>query len=217
MNIRGILAQLPRFQRRDIGKIAILARRCHVHIAVLLRFLDRLLRPFTGVDVVGDTAPAQKVHWHDGVLGNRSALQEQHLVILRNCQQFAQAGFSLRVNRDEFLASVTHFHDRHARSVPIQHLVARFFQNLLRQNRGPCTEIEYSPHFRLLRFLEVISRTAPGFRSLLRARLDRFVLDCPRLHPLRRDLLRYLRPALRRRLRCQRFFAIRPAFHPAPD
>jgi hypothetical protein len=71
-----------------------------------------------------------------------------------NGQKLAQAGFRLRVNRDEFLAAMTHFHDRHARSVPIQHLVACFFQNRLRQNRRPRTEIEYSPHFYRSAFLK---------------------------------------------------------------
>ncbi len=147
VDIARILAQPPGIPRRDIGEIAILAGRCDVHIAVLLRFLDRFLRPFAGIDVVGDAAAAQQIHWHDCVLPNRPALQEQHLVIWRNGEQFAKAGFGMRMDRDELLAAMAHFHDRHARTMPVQHLVARFFQNLLRQDRGPCAEIEYSPHF----------------------------------------------------------------------
>ena len=59
------------------------------------------------------------------------ALQEQHLVIPRNREQFAQVGLGLRVNRDEFLATVAHFHHRHAGTMPIQHFVARLLENRL--------------------------------------------------------------------------------------
>ncbi len=70
-----------------------------------------------------------------------SALQEQHLVVGRNCQQRAQIGFRLLGDGDEGLAAMAHFHHRHAAAAPIQQLLSDLLQHHFRQRGRTRTEV----------------------------------------------------------------------------
>ena len=69
-------------------------------VAKALRFLVRLLAPRAAHDILGKTA-AHKVQGHHGELRGTAALQEQHLIVIRDTHEVAQIGFSLFDNRLE--------------------------------------------------------------------------------------------------------------------
>ncbi len=72
----GIRLNLPLFgRRRDVCR------------ADLLGFLERLLSPVAGDDVVGRRARREQVHRDHGKLQAGTALQKQHLVVVRNAGQ----------------------------------------------------------------------------------------------------------------------------------
>ena len=86
---------------RNARVVLAFGRRRDVDRADLLRFLDRLLRPRAGVDVVGGRAGGEQVHRHHRELQARAALQEQHPVVRRNARQRADVGFGLCDDRLE--------------------------------------------------------------------------------------------------------------------
>jgi hypothetical protein len=115
--------------------------RHHVHRAVFLRFLDGLLRPLAGVQIVGAGFAAQQVHRHHGELARRPALQEQHLVVGGNAHHFAQVGFGFGRDAHEFLAAVAHFHHRHTTAVPVDHFGLHLLQHILGQHGRAGAEV----------------------------------------------------------------------------
>jgi hypothetical protein len=165
MHIGCIGVELPVGARRHAAEIAGFGAGRDVDLAVFLGFLDRFLRPFASVDVVGAGLAAQQVHWHHSVFGHAPALQEQHLVVGRDGHQLAQQRFGLRMDRNEFLAAMAHLHHRHAAAMPVKHLVSGLAQHGFGQGGRAGAEIEHSGHHRELRQgLELAQRAAfaPG-------------------------------------------------------
>ena len=158
VHVRRIVRELPRRLRRHVGEVLVLRRRRDVDRAVLLRFLDRFLRPLAGVDVVGDFPLAKEVHRDDRVLGNRAALQEQHLVVGGDREQRAQVGLRLRGDADELLAAMAHLHHRHPGAVPVEHFGGGLLEDGFGKHRGSGAEIEHS------------HGTGPGWVSGIRRR-----------------------------------------------
>ena len=107
--------------------------------------------PGAGVDVVDDGARGREIERDRGELGRGPALQEQHLVVGRDGHQLAEVGFGLLGNADVGLAAMAHLHDRHAVTVPVEHLVAQLFQHFDGQRGGAGAEIEHTGHEAMLR------------------------------------------------------------------
>src|SRR5581483_8522573 len=84
---------------------------------------------------------AQQVERDERVLRQCPTLQEQHLVPVGNREQAAQTSLGILRDGDELLAAMAHLHDRHARAVPVQELVARALEQLLRRRGGPRAEV----------------------------------------------------------------------------
>ncbi len=131
VHVGGVGIELPLILCRRVAEVLVFARRHHVHRAVALGFLDRLLRPLAGVEVIGAGFAAQQVHRHHGELRRRAALQEQHLVVGGDAHQLAQIGLGLGGDAHEFLAAMAHFHHRHAAAVPVDHLGLHLLQHFL--------------------------------------------------------------------------------------
>ena len=142
VHVRGVGRQLPARAFRHIGEVFVFARRRDVDLRVLLRFLDRLLRPFAGVDEVDHFAIAEQVHRHDRVFADRAALQEQHFVVVTDRHQLAQIGLGLVRDRNELGAAMAHLHHRHAAAVPVEHFCCGALQHFFREHRGSGAEIE---------------------------------------------------------------------------
>jgi len=90
MQVGRLLRQLPLVLPRDGEIVVALGAGGHIDVTETLSFLDGLLRPDAGVDIVGHTVFRQKVQRNLGELLAGAALQEQHLVVRRNGQQVAQ-------------------------------------------------------------------------------------------------------------------------------
>src|SRR6185436_18434421 len=115
-------------------------------VAILLRFLHRLLRPLAADHVVGLAVAAQQVHRDLRELQRGAALQEQHLVIGGDGEQLAQVLLGLGRDAHELLAAMAHLHHRHAGAAPVGHLVAGASEDLRGEHRGPRAEIENAGH-----------------------------------------------------------------------
>ena len=145
MHVGRIARQLPGAGCRQRGVVIGLVAGGDVHVAVLARFLGRLLRPRTGDHVIRATT-TREVHRQDGVLGEGAALHEQDAEMGGDRQQGAQVGFGLLGDRDELLAPVAHFHDAHAAALPVQHLAGCLLQHLFGKRGRSGREIEGTGH-----------------------------------------------------------------------
>ncbi len=147
VQVRGIWRQPPVRDRRNRG-IRLAGVGGYVDLRVVLRFTDRLLRPGAGVHVVDDAIGRREVQRHACELRGCAPLQEQHLVVLRHSEQFAQIGLGGFRDRDERLAAMAHLHHRHTRAAPIEQFLARLFEHFQRQDRRAGTEVENAFHGR---------------------------------------------------------------------
>ena len=134
MQVGSVRPHAPLILGRDIPKRGKgPRRRCccgrNMHIAVLLRLIDRLGRPVAGVYVVALCIDRQQVHRNDGILCRCPALHKQDLVIRIERQQGTEVRQRLLVDLGEKRAPVGHLHDRHARPLPAQHLFGGALQN----------------------------------------------------------------------------------------
>jgi hypothetical protein len=146
VQIGGFWVAFPAIARRDGGEVDCLGTGDHVDLAEFLSFGDGLLRPLSGVQIVRFRLAAQQVHGNHGELAGRAALQEQHLVMGGDVEQFAQIGLGLFGDGDEFLAAMAHFHHRHAGTVPVEHLGLGLFQNRLGQHGGTRAKVIWTWH-----------------------------------------------------------------------
>jgi len=62
--------------------------------------------------------------------------RNRDLVVVGHGQQFAQIGYCLLVDGDEFGTTVAHFHHRHAAAMPVLHFRGRLRQHFLGQDGG---------------------------------------------------------------------------------
>src|SRR5690606_25270230 len=120
MQVGSVLAQLPVVLPGDGEEVQRLAAGRHVDVAKATRFLDGLLRPDAGLNVVGHAVFRQQVQRNLGELLAGPALHEQHLVVLGNAQQVAQVLFGLLGDADELVAAVAHLHHRQAAALPVE-------------------------------------------------------------------------------------------------
>ena len=97
VNVIGILAELELIHVGDVGEVTVFARSNTASITKQLSFLERLLRPRTGNDVIG-LAVQHQVHGDSGKLLSCATLQEQHLVVVGNVHKVAKIGFSFLDN-----------------------------------------------------------------------------------------------------------------------
>src|SRR5438105_2327189 len=144
VDVRRVRALVPLLGR--IGELAIFRCGGDMHIAIALRFLDCLLRPFTGRHVVGLALAAQQVHRHLRELQRGAAGEEQHLVVRRHGEELAQVLLRLRGDADELASAMAHLHHRHAAAVPVEHLVAGTGKHFRGQHRRARAEIENARH-----------------------------------------------------------------------
>ena len=108
--------------------------------ADLLGFGNGLLRPSTGLDVASN-AVLHQVHGNHGELQGSAALDEEDLVVVRNVHQIAQVLLRLVDDLLIDLGAVGHFHDAHAGTSVVHHLVTDFFQYCLGHGRRTGGEV----------------------------------------------------------------------------
>jgi hypothetical protein len=112
-----------------------------VHLADRLGFLDGLLAPDAGHDVVGDASGRQQVVRHHRELERGAALEEEHLVVGRNAGQLARVGLGLRVHGFVDLAAVAVLGDADAAALDAPEIFLRLAQDRFRKRRGTGAEV----------------------------------------------------------------------------
>jgi len=145
MHILRVRIQLPAGRSGQGLEATGLAAGGHLRGAVASGFLERLLAPAAADHEVRHATPAQ-VEGDDGIFCNATALHEQNLEMRGHLQQGAKVGFSLLVNRDEFLAAVAHLHHAHATAMPVGHLGRRLLQYLQGHGGWAGGEVERARH-----------------------------------------------------------------------
>ena len=144
--IAGALAQLPRRGCGQGGEPGLLSRGRNARFrCVLERFFLRLLAPAARHHKVHRRC-AREIQRNDGVFRQATTLHEQDLEIGRHRQQFAQIGFGLLVNRDEFLAPVAHLHHAHTTAVPVEHFSSGLFKDFGRNGSRAGGEVVGAVH-----------------------------------------------------------------------
>jgi hypothetical protein len=149
VQVGGVRTQLPALLRRHGGEAARLAGGRHVDVGIAPRFLDRLAGPGTGLHEVDGgrlRLAAGEIQRNQGILAKSPALHEQDLVVGGDVQQFAQVGFRLRVDRNEFGAAVAHLHHGHAAAMPVEHLGGRLLEDFFREDGRAGGKVEYLGH-----------------------------------------------------------------------
>ena len=95
-------------------------------------------------------------------MGPGAALQEQDLVVVRNAEQVAEICLGFLDDAVKNLAAVAHFHNGHAASFIIEHLVGSFAKDFFGKHCGACGKIVNSVHFLFTHPVSVISYYASG-------------------------------------------------------
>ena len=115
-----------------------------VDVAVATGFLDGLLRPDAGFDVVRRAAFGEQVQGNLGKLLAGAALQEQHFIVGRDAKQIAQVLFGLFGDGGVVLAAMAHFHHRETLATPVQHFSLGALQYGFGKRGGACAEVKGS-------------------------------------------------------------------------
>ena len=106
--------QLELLLSRNAIELVALGRCRDLHGADSLGFLDRLLRPDTGDDVVGGAAGRQQIHGHHRELQARATLEEQNVVTLGHARERAQVGLATLDDLVEGRGAMADLEHRHA-------------------------------------------------------------------------------------------------------
>ena len=100
VDVIGVRIHLQLGHIRHVAEIVVGRIAQNASIAEALRLLVGLFAPRAAHDIFGKTATHQ-VQRHHGELRRATALQEQHLIVVRNAHEVAQIGFGLFNNRLE--------------------------------------------------------------------------------------------------------------------
>ena len=133
--------QLQLLLRGDARVVVGLRRPGDVDRADLLRFLDRLVGPRAGVDVVGGRARAEQVHRHHRELQRGAPLQHEDLVVRRHARQRADVLDRAVEHVLERLRAVADLHDRHADVGQRDQIALRLLEHRKRQDGGAGGEV----------------------------------------------------------------------------
>ncbi len=131
---------------RNPGETIGLARGCDPSVGDDLRFLERFGGPCPGIDVIGRAAGRDEVHRDHGELGRGATLDEEHLVVVIETQEFAHEFHGAVVDDVVLLRSVRGLHDRHPRAFPIGNLGLGALEGGKREGRGTGVEVPDSVH-----------------------------------------------------------------------
>ena len=128
--------------RRRIGEIRVLARGDDIDLAELLRFLDRLLRPFSGVDVIGASpcrAAGSSAPWRTAASRRPAGTAP---CSWRESPAVRAGRLRPGLDGDVLLAAMAHLHHRHAAAVPVEHLLGGLPSTASGRTAGPALKLK---------------------------------------------------------------------------
>ena len=117
------------------------------------RLAERLDAPVPRGHVVCGGVRPGKVQRNGGKLHRGAPLQKQDPVVVRNPEQFTKSVDGPFGKLDEFLAAMTDFHHRHARSAPVEQFVPGALEDACRKRgrtRGEVVDAFHDLHNRAL-------------------------------------------------------------------
>ena len=117
----------------EVGEVLIGGGGDDFDLAVPLGLGNGLFAPGAGLHIAGH-AVFHQVHGHHGKLHCTAALNEEHLIVIRNVHQRPQIGFCLRQDLLEHRGTVAHLHNAHTAAVIVQHFGGDLLQNGLRHH-----------------------------------------------------------------------------------
>ena len=146
MHVGGVGVQTPLLARGHMGE-HVIHRSCRrIRGAEATRFLNGLLAPATGHNIVGCRPTPEQIHGDGRELAGRAALHPENAVVVRHAQQRFQVGRGLLGNGDEFLTAMAHFHHGHTGTVPVQQVIAYLLKHINRQRGRAGGEIKDARH-----------------------------------------------------------------------
>ena len=117
----------------EIGEVLIGGGGNDLDFTVSLGFGNGLFAPGAGLHIAGH-AVFHQVHGNHGKLHRTAALNEEHLIVIRNVHQRPQIGFCLRQDLLKYRRAVAHLHNAHTAAVIVQHFGGNLLQNGLRHH-----------------------------------------------------------------------------------
>ncbi len=127
-----------------IGEVAVLRGGQHLDLAVTLRLLDRLLRPYARIDVTG--LPTEEVGSHLVKHRAGAAAHVEDLIVVGHMQQLAEQRVGFGHHRVEILRAVRDRKQGETRAVEIENRLGGVADNHIRQDRRAGVEIVLLDH-----------------------------------------------------------------------
>lgn len=131
VQVGSIFNKVPGVWAWDSCELAVAFWPYFIGLADFLGLFECLLGPGTGSDVVDLGLVLKKVEGDSAELHGSSSLEEEDDVVLGYIQKFPEVFLGLLGDGDELLGSVTHFHNRDAAVVPVQHFLLGLLEHFL--------------------------------------------------------------------------------------
>src|SRR6056297_1607007 len=109
-------------------------------------FLNCVVRPCSGIDIISSTLTGKKIMGHHHKLCACPALQKKYLPLITCVKQMFETANGLTVNFCILLTAVAHLKDGGTLTAVVCEFSLYFFKNRERQGSGPCTKIMSSIH-----------------------------------------------------------------------
>jgi hypothetical protein len=136
VEILGAWSEIETVNRRDIRKVLIFGGTGNIDGSEEFSFLDRLLGPGSGIDVIGGSSP-EKVHRDHSELKAGAALEKEDGIGIRDIKKIAKILLGRGVDLIVGCSPVTGLQDREAGPSDIHELFPGLSHNFLRKDRRP--------------------------------------------------------------------------------
>ena len=130
---------------RNVGKCLVFTGSNALGIAEFLSLLEGSLCPLAGHDVIRNLVLHQ-VHRDHCKLQMSTALQEQHLVVVRDVQKIPKILLCVLDDLVKYFGAMAHLHNGLTAPLVVEHLCCGFLQYFLRQYGRTCRKVIHSSH-----------------------------------------------------------------------
>ena len=100
--------------------------------AVFFRFFNGTCRPVTGINIICGGFITENIQRYSSKLTATAAMAEQYLVVGGDIKKIAKILLGFLCNLNELFATVTHFHHRRTKTVPVAQFLLSLFKHLCR-------------------------------------------------------------------------------------
>ena len=133
MHISSIIRELPFTHWLNCAKtINGHFRIKHIWCAVFFRFFDSTCCPVTRINIICSGFITKNIQRYSSKLTATTAMAEQYLVVGGDVKKIAKILLGFLCNLNELFATVTHFHHRRTKTVPVAQFLLSLFKHLCR-------------------------------------------------------------------------------------